>query len=166
MQSFLSLFSLPYIPAILCVLIILLFLLVIIQGMQIGRLKRQIKRFFTGNGAQNMEENLIKLLEQMEEWKNKQDDQQFTINRLAQRLSQLAGNLAIMRYNAFGDTGSDLSFSLAFLDEHLNGVVITSIYSREESRTYAKPIERGKSVYHLSEEEMAVIKKAASAAKA
>lgn len=160
MQPFMLLFSQPLVPMILCILIVLLFLLVFIQGVQIGRMKKRIKRFFTGNDGYDIEGNILRLFETMEEYKTKQDDQQFTINRLAQRIAQTAGNLAVIRYNAFGNTGSDLSFSLALLDEQQNGVVITSIYGREESRTYAKPVEGGKSVYNLSEEEMAAIKKA------
>ena len=63
----------------------------------------------------------------------------------------------LMRYNAFADTGSDLSYSLSLLDENNNGVVLSSIYGREDNRTYAKPIENGKSTYNLSEEEKKVL---------
>ena len=55
----------------------------------------------------------------------------------------------LMRYNAFADTGSDLSYSLSLLDENNNG--------GEDNRTYAKPIENGKSTYNLSEEEKKVL---------
>lgn len=69
----------------------------------------------------------------------------------------------LVRYNAFHDTGSELSFSLALLDDQCDGVVLTSIYGREESRSYAKPVDKGKSSCHLSAEEEAAIKKAAAA---
>ena len=68
--------------------------------------------------------------------------------------------VGIFRYSAFQDTGSDLSFTLALLDEHNNGVVFNGIYSREMSNIYAKPIENGNSKYTLSEEEQVAIKKA------
>lgn len=103
-----------------------------------------------------------RLLDELGESKKKQADQQFVINRLSQKLASQCGQVAVVRYNAFGDIGSDLSFSLALLDDALNGVVITSIYGREESRIYAKPIESGMSVYNLSEEEQTVIKKASN----
>ena len=61
--------------------------------------------------------------------------------------------VGIIRYNAYKDTGSDLSFTLALLDENNNGVVLNGIYSREMSNIYAKPIENGKSTYTLSDEE-------------
>ena len=58
------------------------------------------------------------------------------------------------------DTGSDLSFALALLDENNNGVVLNGIYSREMSNIYAKPVENGASSYTVSEEEKQAIEKA------
>ena len=61
----------------------------------------------------------------------------------------------------FGDTGGDQSFALALLDEHDDGIVLSSIFSRTESRLYAKPVKSGKSKYTLSaEEEKAIIQAA------
>ena len=71
----------------------------------------------------------------------------------------------MVRYNAFRDTGSDLSFTLALLDENNNGVVLNGIYSREMSNIYAKPIENGKSTYTLSDEEQKAIERAINSTK-
>ena len=49
-------------------------------------------------------------------------------------------HLAVVRYDAFGDMGGHLSWSLALLDDGGNGVVLTSIHGRSEARTYAKNI--------------------------
>ena len=49
-------------------------------------------------------------------------------------------HLAVVRYDAFGDMGGHLSWSLALLDDAGNGVVLTSIHGRSEARTYAKNI--------------------------
>jgi hypothetical protein len=49
-------------------------------------------------------------------------------------------HLAVVRYDAFGDTGGHLSWSLALLDDHGDGAVLTSIHGRNEARTYAKSI--------------------------
>lgn len=49
-------------------------------------------------------------------------------------------NLAVVRYDAFGDMGGHLSWSLALLDDAGHGVVLTSIHGRSEARTYAKNI--------------------------
>ena len=68
--------------------------------------------------------------------------------------------VGIYRYNAYKDTGSDLSFTLALLDEKNNGVVLNGIYSREMSNIYAKPVENGDSPYKITEEEGEAIKRA------
>lgn len=67
---------------------------------------------------------------------------------------------ATVRFNAFPDTGSDLSFAIALLDANNNGLVLSSLYGRSESRVYAKPIKGGCSSYALSEEEKSAIARA------
>ena len=62
-------------------------------------------------------------------------------------------HLAVVRYDAFGDTGGKLSWSLALLDDNGDGVVLTSINSRADSRTYAKEIRAFASESKLSPEE-------------
>lgn len=66
----------------------------------------------------------------------------------------------IYRYNAYKDAGSDLSFTLALLDEKNDGVVLNGIYSREMSNIYAKPIKNGVSTYKITDEENEAIKRA------
>ncbi|HOB34775.1 MAG: DUF4446 family protein [Firmicutes bacterium] len=70
------------------------------------------------------------------------------------------GRWHLLRYNAFENTGSDLSFTLALLNDNADGIVLTSIFGREDSRLYAKPIIGGKSQYTLAEEEEQAIKAA------
>ena len=88
------------------------------------------------------------------------------INGLDKDLESCVQKVGIVRYSAFQDTGSDLSFTLALLDEHDNGVVFNGIYSREMSNIYAKPVENGNSKYTLSEEEQEAIKRAIETDKA
>ena len=68
--------------------------------------------------------------------------------------------VGIVRFNPFKEVGGDQSFSIALLDGDNSGVVITSLYAREEKRGYAKPIKEGNSEYPLSEEEKEAIDKA------
>lgn len=68
----------------------------------------------------------------------------------------------IARYDAFDDMGGRLSFSAALLDDHGDGLMITSINGRTETRTYAKPIRQMKSQHNLSQEENAAIAAAMS----
>ena len=62
-------------------------------------------------------------------------------------------HLAVVRYDAFGDTGGQLSWSLALLDDHGDGTVLTSIHGRNEARTYAKSVTAWTCVQPLSPEE-------------
>ncbi|WP_240938002.1 DUF4446 family protein [Nocardioides sp. JQ2195] len=62
-------------------------------------------------------------------------------------------HLAVVRYDAFGDMGGHLSWSVALLDDGGNGVTITSIHGRSEARTYAKSISAWKCEQQLSPEE-------------
>ncbi|GAC1380486.1 MAG: hypothetical protein NVSMB48_06610 [Marmoricola sp.] len=62
-------------------------------------------------------------------------------------------HLAVVRYDAFGDMGGKLSWSMALLDDHANGVVVTSIHGRSDGRTYAKAISDGLCDQPLSPEE-------------
>ncbi len=64
---------------------------------------------------------------------------------------------AVVRYNAFDDMGGQLSFSAALLDDHGDGIVVTSINGRTETRTYAKPVKALASPHNLSEEEREAI---------
>lgn len=68
----------------------------------------------------------------------------------------------LIRYDAFEDMGGRLSFSAALLDDHGDGLVVTSINGRTETRTYAKPIKRLDSEHNLSSEERAAIDAAAA----
>lgn len=62
-------------------------------------------------------------------------------------------HLAVVRYDAFGDMGGHLSWSLALLDDAGNGVVLTSIHGRSDARTYAKNVAGWTSQQQLSPEE-------------
>jgi hypothetical protein len=75
-------------------------------------------------------------------------------------------NVALLRYDAFEDVGGRLSFSCALLDDQGNGVVLTSINGRQETRVYAKPVTLGRSSHNLSLEEEESIRRALGARQA
>jgi hypothetical protein len=72
--------------------------------------------------------------------------------------------VGFVRYNAFDDVGSDLSYALALITPEGDGVVLSSIYSREETRTYGKAVTNFQSAQDASSEELAAIAKAKAAA--
>jgi hypothetical protein len=69
-------------------------------------------------------------------------------------------HLAVVRYDAFGDMGGHLSWSVALLDDSGNGVVLTSIHGRSDARTYAKSISGWTCEQQLSPEELEAIEHA------
>ena len=68
-------------------------------------------------------------------------------------IGQALRHVAVVRYDAFGDMGGRLSFSAAIVDDRGDGVVLSSIHARGESRTYAKGITEGGSDATLTPEE-------------
>lgn len=68
--------------------------------------------------------------------------------------------VGILRYNPYGDTGGDQSFSVALLDGKGNGVLLTSLHTRSGTRVYAKEIIEGKSKLQLAKEEKEVLTQA------
>jgi HAMP domain-containing protein len=68
-------------------------------------------------------------------------------------LSDALRHVAVVRYDAFGDMGGRMSFSAALLDDAGDGLVLTSINGRSETRTYAKGVKSGSSDHSLSPEE-------------
>lgn len=73
-------------------------------------------------------------------------------------------HVALVRYDAFADVGGRMSFSVALLDDNGDGLVLTSIHTRNESRTYAKSLTSGTSAQELSGEEREAIDAAWSSA--
>lgn len=77
-------------------------------------------------------------------------------------LRDSVSRVAVVRYDAFEDMGGALSFSAAMLDERGDGVVLSAINGRSETRTYAKAVHGGTSEHHLSDEEVAAVERAMS----
>jgi hypothetical protein len=75
------------------------------------------------------------------------------VEALRQENSEALRHLSVVRYDAFGDMGGHLSWSAALLDDNGNGLVLSSIHGRSESRTYAKNVASWSSDQTLSPEE-------------
>lgn len=140
--------------------IVLLLAFLILLGKVIG-LNRRYKKFMVKLGeGKDLQEDLENYMYRVERVEKQNAEILNQVNGLDKDLEGCIQKVGILRYSAFQDTGSDLSFTLALLDEHDDGVVFNGIYSREMSNIYAKPIENGKSKYTLSEEEQEAIRRA------
>lgn len=72
---------------------------------------------------------------------------------LRELLRRSVSRVGVVRYDAFEDMGGELSFSAALLDEHGDGIVVSAINGRSETRAYGKPVTGGTGEHHLSHEE-------------
>lgn len=150
----------PIIMVLLIVLVIVLTLLVIIQFKMINRVEKRYRKFMRGTDNKNIEELINLYLQNVDKALEETQGIKDLYNSLNEKLDTCIQKVAIMRYRAFEDVGSDLSYSIALLDGKNNGIVITGIYGRNESTTYSKPIDKGISRYELSDEEKYVLTEA------
>ena len=150
----------PYIILGMGIIIVLLFIMVIILFKSIGKLENKYRRLMRGTNGRNLEEMLLEKVDSIEEVKEISKKVISEYERLEEKMKECIQKVTIMRYKAFEDVGSDLSFSIAMLDDKNDGVILTGIYGRQESTTYAKPIDKGISRYDLSEEELYVLNEA------
>lgn len=128
------------------------------------KLKNKYNKFMKkiGNGK-NIEEDLENYMYRVERVERQNAEIISYCKSLDEEVSKCIQKIGIVRYSAFKDTGSDLSFAVAMLDENNDGVVFNGIYSREMSNIYAKPVKGGNSEYTLSEEEREAIRRAIEA---
>ena len=146
---------------VLFIIVIVLAVLYITSVINLKKLRTSYSKFMNklgnGNNLEEMLQNYIKKVETVEARNEEIISYCKIIDDNIKRCSQKIG---IVRYNAFKDVGSDLSFALAILDDYNNGVVLNGIYARDSSNIYAKPIENGTSKYILSEEEKEAVNRA------
>ena len=102
-------------------------------------------------------ENLKEALSQLNDLKENFESISAELESLRKKNNFNMQKIGMVRFNPFGGIGGDQSFSVAILDGNNSGIVITSLYNREENRVYGKPIKDGRSEYLLSEEEKKAI---------
>lgn len=149
-----------YLVAGLLVFNLFILLLLVGQAVQLAKWKKKYMILMQGANGENLEQRLM-------EYSQLSEDNQLELKRLDNKFMQMEDTsksflqqVGIVRFNAFPDVGSDLSFAVALLDARGNGVVISNIYGRDDSRTFAKPVVNGQSTYRLSQEEERAIAKA------
>ena len=125
------------------------------------KLKNKYNKFMKKiENGKNIEEDLENYMYRVERVEIQNAEIISYCKNLDDEVAKCIQKVGIVRYSAFKDTGSDLSFAVAMLDENNDGVVFNGIYSREMSNIYAKPVKKGVSEYTLSEEEKEAIRRA------
>lgn len=134
-------------------IILILWLTLIVQGVKLRRMKRRYDAMMAGSGVEDIESLLVQLKLQMDKIEEGHVNHQQMLDMISGRLKGMKSKVGMVRYNAFGERGTELSFSLAIVSEQEEGVVLTGLHNRESSYVYAKPLKDGQSQYPLSPEE-------------
>ncbi|MDQ0193698.1 DUF4446 family protein [Paenibacillus wynnii] len=137
--------------------IALLLIIVLLQGSKLRKMKRRYEAMMTESGVEDLEGLLVQLRNQGDMLEEEQRKHKDILQSAQEKIRGMKSNVAMKRYNAFGERGNDLSFSMAIIDDNRNGVVLTSLHNRENSYIYSKPLLAGESQYSLSPEEKEVI---------
>jgi hypothetical protein len=142
----------------LAALLVVVLLLLLIQSIRLSRAGRRYRQL-VGDGSGGTLANVLEehvgrvdaVGSQLQELRTQQD-------LLERRSRGSLQHIGLVRFNPFDDTGSDQSFALALLDEGRDGVVISSLHGRSNTRLFAKPITGGESAHALSTEEVQAIR--------
>ncbi len=143
-------------------LVILLFVWVTLISYNLGVLRRSQRILSRGMTDSSLQDILARHFVRV-------DGLEDRIEHLEQDLDALHGlqlnavqRIGLVRYDAFDDMGGELSFALALLNEHGDGIVMSTITGRQDNRTYTKQVIKGRAAIQSSVEEDAAIKQAMS----
>lgn len=141
---------------------VLLLIMVLVLLVKLSHMNKRYRKIIGNTNVEHVDDLLMELQDGKTMLEAAVKEQAEAIAGIRRGMRKMKSNVAIARYNAFNKQGSDLSFSVAILDDEQDGVVLTGIHSREESYIYAKPVEKGASSYALSPEEKEVIAQTAA----
>lgn len=152
--------NLVLILGVMATVIFILLGLNIVMYSSLSGLKQRYRQMMGGVEGSNLERMLMEHIDETKQVVKKNELLEQELNRQKDILLTAITKIGIVRFCAFDDVGGDTSFAVALLNSDNDGVVFSSIFGRDDSRTYAKPLVRGSSEYALTEEENQAIKKA------
>jgi hypothetical protein len=121
---------------------------------------REAQRVLMGGGRKDLVEFSVSLQGRIDDLHKAVDEVAAGLSRVDRRVDGSVANSAIVRYDAYEDTGGHQSASLALLDGSRSGVVVTAIQGRDYARIYMKELERGRPSVALSPEEQEAVERA------
>ena len=142
------------------VLIGITFFLILLGAIWIILTEKRLKKFFLGKKAKDLEETILVLEDNIIKLNGAKENIEKELKVINAKLRKSIRGLETIRFNPFPDQGSNQSFAIGMLNEEGDGLVISSLYSRERMSVFAKPIKAGNSEYELSLEEKEALKKA------
>lgn len=150
--------NLVLVVAALAAVLLVVLLFVIIQSVRLGRALRDYRMLMGDGRAGSLGDALeghIGRVDAVAARLREMDDVHAALEHRA--LTSLQ-HIGLVRFNPFEDTGSDQSFAIALLDDRRDGVVISSLHGRANTRLFAKPVADGGSTHNLSDEEAQAIR--------
>ncbi|HZU19581.1 MAG TPA: DUF4446 family protein [Gaiellaceae bacterium] len=121
---------------------------------------RDAQRTLLGGGRRDLVDFAVSLQGRIDDLHRAVDEVAAGLARVDRRVDATVANSAIVRYDAYEDTGGHQSASLALLDSARSGVVVTAIQGRDYARIYMKELDRGRASVALSPEELEAVERA------
>ena len=131
---------------------------IFVLGGWILMLELRLKKLFKGRRGKDLEEIILETKQEVKSLFDSKEEMEKHLQNAEARLKNSVQNVKTIRFNPFGDAGSNQSFVISFLSEHGDGVVLSGLYSREKVNVFAKPIEKFDSKFTLSKEEKEAIR--------
>lgn len=147
------------------VLIIGLVVVAIAQGRRIRRAADAYRSLVSDSQGGSLQQLLDSHLGKVIEVGTKMEELTRLYEALEVRSRGSLQHVGMVRFNPFEDTGSDQSFAIALLDDRRDGIVLSSLHGRGQTRVFAKPVEGGESTHQLSDEEAQAIRIAVEGAR-
>jgi hypothetical protein len=143
-------------------LILILLVFALLQSIRLRRAVRAYRALVRGGGEGTLGDVLESHVGRVEDVRARLEELDRRHADLQRQSQTSIQHIGLVRFNPFEDTGSDQSFAIALLDDRRDGLVISSLHGRNNTRVFAKPVEGGSSSHTLSEEETQAIRIAVS----
>lgn len=138
-----------------CIGLLLLILIIYIAVLnhRVSKLKKKYEFFMMDENGKSVEAKLYKDVEELRKLSGSLESLHEVQEDLLSVQDHCFRKIGFVKYNAFDNIGNNLSFAFTILDGRDDGYCLSSVYGRNESRVFAKPIIGGKCLYGMSEEE-------------
>jgi hypothetical protein len=143
---------------VLAVLVVLLLIGFLVQSARLGRAVRTYRELVRDQDGGTLHDRLVGSAEQAVHAAERMSEIEAMHAMLDRRTRRSLQHIGLVRFNPFDDTGSDQSFAIALLDDQRDGVVVSSLHGRTNTRVFAKPVADGSSPHTLSDEESQAIR--------
>ena len=143
-------------------LLLILLILTIVLLAKKKKKKKRLSKFMTGKNAKSLEDTLVRRLNQVDEIQEANDQNRRAIDLINKKMQSTFQKYALLKYDAFEESGGKMSTILVMLDEKNNGYILNIVHGREGSYTYTKEIIGGNYIVQLGEEEMQALDEALS----